>query len=103
MPQHPNLALAGPELTGRQLQQRALPRAVGTEQAGHARSHSERQVVHPDHVAVPLGDRAELDRRGLLGALIWLRIPYGSCHRLARVVRIGAPVKGDDSRMTNDE
>src|SRR5271165_3873437 len=97
MPQHPNLALAGPKLTGRQLQQGALPRAVGTEQPGHPRSHSERQVVDPDHVAVPLGDRVELDRRGLLGALIRLRILYGSCHRLVRVVRNGAPVKGDDS------
>ena len=37
MPQHPNLALAGPELAGRQLQERALARAVGAEQAGHAR------------------------------------------------------------------
>ncbi len=84
MAQHPDLALAGPELTGRQLQERALPRPVGPEQAGHARGQLERQVVQADHVPVPLRYRAELDRRGLLGALIWLRIPYGSCHRLAR-------------------
>ena len=40
MAQHPHLALTGPELAGRQLQQRALPRPVGTEQARHARGQA---------------------------------------------------------------
>ena len=37
MAQHPHLALAGPELARRQLQERALPRPVRAQQARHAR------------------------------------------------------------------
>ena len=106
VPEHPHLALAGPELAGRQLQERALARAVGPEQARDAGRQPERQVVHADHVAIPLGDAAKLDGRWVLGlrghrvAIVLMRCQ----HRVhltpsaSRDSTAGGPASGRGSR-----
>src|SRR5262249_22756520 len=72
--QDAHFALARPKLPCRQLEERALARAVGSEQSGNARGDSQRQLVQADDVAIPLGDAAEVDDRsgGLRNVRCWI-------------------------------
>src|SRR4030095_17161857 len=57
---HGDRALAGLELAGDELHERALAGAVRAKQPGNARRHVDGHVVQPDHLAVPL--RHVIDR-----------------------------------------
>jgi len=59
--EHLDAALRRRELTGQQLQEGRLARAVGAQQPGHARLQLQRHVDESDDTPVPLGDRIEID------------------------------------------
>ena len=63
--QHADFALRGKKLPGGQLQQRRFSRAVRAEQPGDAGRHLDRQLVQPDHVAVPFRHFVELTTIGV--------------------------------------
>ncbi len=96
--QHTHLALAGPQLAGGQLQQRALARAVGPQQPGHARRQAERQVVQADHLAVPLRHGTELDDRPARSRFI---AHGGACLGCRKTLADPAPSAGPE-RSTKD-
>ena len=56
-----DIALAGLELAGGELEEGGLARSIGPEQAGDADGQRDGELVEPDHVAVPLGDVLEGD------------------------------------------
>ena len=68
--EHRDLALAGHELSGHELHECRLARAIGPEQAGDSRRHAQRDVVEADHLPVPFREMVGSNDRGRRHATI---------------------------------
>ncbi len=74
-------ALVRLQLPGDELEERRLARAIRSEQAGHAAADGDRDVVEPDHLAVPL--------RQVLGPHDF-NLPFAVCPLLSALCSVSA-------------
>src|SRR6266540_1802362 len=61
LPEEPDIALVGPQLADQELEQRALPRPVRSDEPRNPRAERRRESVQPEDLPVPLREVERLD------------------------------------------